>query len=154
MHPEAALIAPIANTPGSPHVQRTHLEERIRRWFSLLERFGLNCYGCCEPVDPRWHVVKGHSRLRRVSCSPWADYERMAEALGDRYIFSMKPNPAMLATPTINIDAMRARLRRDLAITRGCHMEIIMKDNHTIGRRPENVVEWCRLVREEVGIRE
>ena len=24
----------------------------------ILERFGLNCYGCCEPLDSRWHVVR------------------------------------------------------------------------------------------------
>lgn len=120
----------------------------------ILDRFGLNCYGCCEPIDPRWHVVKQHPRLRRVSCSPWADYEKMADNLGDRYIFSMKPNPAALALPAINTEAIRAQLRRNLAITRGCRVEIIMKDNHTIGGRPENVVEWCRIAREEVGSRE
>ncbi|MDP7287961.1 MAG: hypothetical protein QGH94_08205, partial [Phycisphaerae bacterium] len=31
----------------------------------ILERFGLNCYGCCEPLDNRWHVVKRFPRLRR-----------------------------------------------------------------------------------------
>ena len=25
---------------------------------TLLERFGLNCYGCCEPLDQRWDYVK------------------------------------------------------------------------------------------------
>ena len=44
----------------------------------ILERFGLNCYGCCEPLDTRWHVVKRHHNLRRVSCSPWADLDKMA----------------------------------------------------------------------------
>jgi len=28
-------------------------------------------------------------------------------------------------------------------------VEVIMKDNHTIGGRPQNVVEWCRIAREE-----
>ena len=34
-------------------------------------------------------------------------------------------------------------------MTRGCVVEIIMKDNHTIGSRPENVVQWCRIAKEE-----
>jgi hypothetical protein len=41
----------------------------------LLERFGLNCYGCCEPLDKRWHIVKQLPRLPRISVSPWADRE-------------------------------------------------------------------------------
>ena len=44
----------------------------------IMERFGLNCYGCCEPLHGRWHVVQRHPRLRRVSCSPWVNVEKMA----------------------------------------------------------------------------
>ena len=66
----------------------------------ILERFGLNCYGCCEPLDKRWHMVEKIPRLRRVSVSAWADWTKMAEMLGDRYIFSLKPSPADLAMPT------------------------------------------------------
>ena len=59
----------------------------------ILERFGLNCYGCCEPLDTRRRIVEKTPRLRRVSVSAWANVERMAEKLGDRYIFSWKPSP-------------------------------------------------------------
>jgi hypothetical protein len=114
-----------------------------------MERFGLTCYGCCEPLHSRWHVVKRHHGLRRVSCSPWADTEKMAGFLEDRYIYSMKPNPAAIATPLIDEEAIRAQLRHDLAATRGCRVEVIMKDNHTIGKNPTNPVRWCRIAREE-----
>ena len=84
----------------------------------IMERFGLNCYGCCEPLDKRWHVVKRFPRLRRISVSPWADVETMAEQLGSGYIFSYKPSPAELALPTIDEDRIRRGLRRVLDITR------------------------------------
>jgi hypothetical protein len=116
----------------------------------ILERFGLNCYGCCEPIDPRWETVSQHHNLRRISCSPWANYEKMAEYLGNRYIFSMKPNPVVLATPTIDQDKIRSEIRKNLEITKGCIIELIMKDNHTIGKCPENVVHWCRIAKEEI----
>ena len=115
----------------------------------IMDRFGLTCYGCCEPLHLRWPVVRRHHNLRRVSCSPWADLERMAKYLEDKYVLSMKPNPALLATPEINEAAIRQGLRRAFDVTRGCHVEAIMKDNHTIGRRPENVVRWCQIAREE-----
>ena len=116
----------------------------------IMDRFGLTCYGCCEPVNSRWDVIKKHHNLRRVSCSPWADYEKMAENLGDEYIFSMKVNPADIAVARPDWDRIRSQLRRNLEITTDCVVEIIMKDNHTIGDRPENVIEWCRIAREEM----
>jgi hypothetical protein len=115
----------------------------------LLERFGLNCYGCCEPLHQRWHVVKQFPRLRRVSVSPWADLAKMAEFLGDRYVYSMKPHPVALALPEIDEEGVRKGLREAFAITRGCRVEAVMKDNHTIGRNPDNVIRWTRIAKEE-----
>ena len=115
----------------------------------IMERFGLTCYGCCEPLHGRWQVVSRHHGLRRVSCSPWADLEKMADYLEDKYILSLKPNPAALALPEIDEQAIRSQLRKALDVTKGCVVELIMKDNHTIGKRPENVVKWCRIAQEE-----
>ena len=115
----------------------------------ILERFGLNCYGCCEPLDKRWHVVERFPRLRRISVSAWADVAKMAEMLGNRYIFSWKPSPTDLALPVFDEDAVRAKLRRMMQQTRDCRVEVIMKDNHTIGRDPQRVVRWVAVAREE-----
>lgn len=115
----------------------------------VLERFGLNCYGCCEPLDSRWNIVMQIPRLRRVSVSAWASVPRMAERLADAYIFSYKPNPAALATDTLDEERIRAGLRRAFAETRGCRVEVVMKDNHTIGGNPQNVIRWCQIAREE-----
>jgi hypothetical protein len=117
----------------------------------LLERFGLNCYGCCEPLDKRWDYVARIPRLRRISVSAWADVHDMAERLGNRYIFSWKPRPADLASPHFDEDAVRAYVRDCLRATRDCRVEVIMKDNHTIARDPRRVVRWVEIVREEIG---
>ena len=115
----------------------------------IMERFGLTCYGCCEPLHGRWNIVSRHHGLRRVSCSPWADLEKMADSLEDKFVLSLKPNPAALAVPEIDEQAIRSQLRKALETTKGCVVEVIMKDNHTIGKRPENVVKWCRIAQEE-----
>jgi len=115
----------------------------------LLARFGLNCYGCCEPLDERWPIVRRIPRLRRVSVSPWADRAFFAEQLGDRYILSMKPHPADLAMPAFDEDRIRSTLRHDFETTRACRVEAIMKDNHTIGNDPHRVVRWVQIAREE-----
>jgi hypothetical protein len=115
----------------------------------IQERFGLNCYGCCEPIDPRWEVVKNVPRLRRVSVSPWADRSKMAEYLGRNYVYSMKPSPTPLAAHAIEEGAVRTTLRDDLRKAKECQVEIMMKDNHTIGGNPENVINWTRIAKEE-----
>ena len=116
----------------------------------ILERFGLNCYGCCEPLDGRWEVVKKTPRLRRVSVSAWAEPERMAGYLGNRYIFSAKPNPAHLAPSSFDETPIRRDLRRIIEAARGCPLELIMKDNHTIANDPARVCRWVEIAREEI----
>ena len=115
----------------------------------ILERFGLNCYGCCEPLDSRWHTVRQIPNLRRVSVSPWADRAKMAELLGDRYIYSIKPSPTDLAMDTFDEDLVRAKLREDLRTTRDCRVEVIMKDTHTIRNDPQRVIRWVQIAHEE-----
>lgn len=116
---------------------------------TILERFGLVCYGCCEPVDNRWKIIRELANLRRVSVSPWANREKMAAALEDRYIYSLKPNPADLAMESFDPQQIRTGLRRDLKITHGCRLELVMKDNHTIRCEVRRVLEWVRIAREE-----
>ena len=115
----------------------------------LLEKFGLNCYGCCEPLDKRWQIVKQIPRLRRVSVSPWSDRARMAENLSDRYVFSFKPNPTDMATDFFDEARIRADLRHDMQITRGCCLEVIMKDVTTMLHDPRRATRWVEIALEE-----
>jgi hypothetical protein len=116
----------------------------------ITQRFGLNCYGCCEPLDQRWHIVKKIPRLRRVSVSPWANIEAMADNLKNNYVYSMKASPSPLADPSPNFENIRKELRLNLKKTKDCHVEIIMKDNHTLGHNPDNIVQWSQIAREEI----
>jgi hypothetical protein len=115
----------------------------------ILSRFGLNCYGCCEPLDKRWEYVKQIPRLRRVSVSPWSNRAFMAERLGAHYILSMKPNPADLARDSFHEEKVRAILREDMRTTRACRVEVIMKDNNTIRDDPRRVTRWIQIAKEE-----
>jgi hypothetical protein len=126
-------------------------EEFIYRYqLPVMQRFGLNCYGCCEPVDTRWHILKKIPNLRRLSVSAWADRVKMAEYLEDKYVYSWKPNPALLAVPHLQEDEARKYVRETLETSKGCILEIVMKDNHTIGKNPKNVINWVKVVREEI----
>jgi len=113
-----------------------------KRW---LERFGLNCYGCCEPLHNKIHLLRTIPRLRRISMSRWVDVAKGAEEIGSDYIFSYKPNPAVLAAEHWQPEVARAELRDVLEKTRGCVVELIMKDVSTCRGEPRRIWEWCEL---------
>jgi hypothetical protein len=118
----------------------------------ILEKFGLNCYGCCEGLDLRWEYLKKIPNLRRLSVSPWANEAKMAEQLGPDYIFSRKFNPALLAMADMDKDAVRKEIRKALGIAtaNNCVIELLMKDNNTLGNQPQNVIDWCMIARQEI----
>ncbi len=114
----------------------------------LLERFGLVCYGCCEPLDSRFDMLIDElPRLRRLSISPWCDRTLAAEKLGDRYIYSWKPNPSRICSPRADWDAAQQDIRQTLDIARGCNVEMVMKDTHTFHHDPTRPGRWCDLAR-------
>lgn len=117
----------------------------------LLDQAGLVAYGCCEPYTHKFDMLKRRvKRLRRVSVSPWCDVAKAAAALEDKYIFSWKPNPALLVG---RFDEARIRqaVRQTLQVARDCVLEIILKDTITVDREPQRVEAFIRIVREETG---
>jgi hypothetical protein len=118
----------------------------------ILERFGLNCYGCCEPLHLKLDLLTAKvPRMRRISISPWADKRVSAEKLGGDFIFSWKPNPAALAAVEFDTEWVRQDIREtvDIAREHGCVLEMIIKDTHTCNHQPWRFDEWCRIAMEE-----
>ncbi len=116
----------------------------------IMERFGLTCYGCCEPMDERFDIVREVKNLRRVSVSPWANRRIMAEKLGHSYIYSLKPSPSHLAMPHLDEELIGKDLDEILEIARDNCLELVMKDNHTLGNNPENIKTWVALARHRI----
>ncbi len=114
----------------------------------LMKRFGLICYGCCEPVDKRLDMLlRDVPNLRRVSISPWSDRKLAAEKLAGRAIFSWKPNPALVCTPKPDWDEVERVTRETVEIARGCCLEMVLKDTHTFCNDPDRVGKWVQTVR-------
>jgi len=117
----------------------------------IAERFGLNCYGCCEGYDTRWEYIKELPRLRRVSVSAWSDFSAVPDYLGKNYVASVKPSPAPLASKNMDEEFVRAECRRAAEQTKGGICEFLMKDNHTLGGNPGNITRWVEIMREEIA---
>jgi hypothetical protein len=117
---------------------------------AVVEKFGRCYYGCCEPVHSRWDSLKKIPNLRSVSVSPWCDEEFMAEALGRNYVYSRKPNPALISTEHFDEEAIREDLRKTLTIAKDCNVEVVMKDVHTLAGEPQRMARWVQIAHEVI----
>ncbi|MDP7348590.1 MAG: hypothetical protein QF735_10170, partial [Phycisphaeraceae bacterium] len=116
----------------------------------LMEKFGLNYYGCCEELEQRIDLVLKHvPHLRRVSVSPKADQRALAEKLGGRYVYCRKADPVPVCVE-FDEDLIRADIRHTLEAAGGSPLDIILKDTHTVQNEPSRLGRWVRIAREEV----
>lgn len=131
---------------ASPAMQEEFDVEYLR---PLAERCGLVYYGCCEPLHDRLDILKKIPNMRKIGVSSWADVRRSAEEIGGSYVYSRKPNPAMVAG-TVDEDAVRKETREtvEACLKYGCPYELVLKDISTVGGKPENLILWNKLVQE------
>ncbi len=118
----------------------------------VINQFGLAAYGCCEALHHKIHILKRNlPNLRKVSVTPWADVDAAVANIGDTLVFTHKPNPAVLAADRWDIDAVRKDFREFLAKTRGCIVEITLKDVSTMRNEPHRVFQWAQMASEETA---
>ncbi|MDH7570562.1 MAG: hypothetical protein QHJ73_13355 [Armatimonadota bacterium] len=126
----------------SPKMHEQFALQYERRW---LCNFGLNYYGCCEALHNKIHILESVPNLRKISISPRADAARAAEHVGGRYVLSLKPNPAIFAPDVWSPERARQELTELLEKTRGCVVEIVMKDVSTVRDDPRRAWEWVEI---------
>ncbi|MCL2810673.1 MAG: hypothetical protein FWD25_02150 [Clostridia bacterium] len=116
----------------------------------IFKRFGLVYYGCCEPLDQKLDIVTQIPNLRKVSMSPWTQAARGAEGLGNKFVFSSKPNPAYLAHGAFDEELIRNELHQIKAACdqHGCPLEFILKDISTVQYEPQRLFRWAEIAME------
>ena len=122
-----------------------HWEFALKHEMRWLERWGLTYYGCCEPLTIKMGILRRIPNLRKISMSPWVDAEKAAAELRDEYVYSCKPNPAILAEDDWRPEQARRELRSTLEKARGCRVEIIMKDISTVRYEPPRLWDWAAM---------
>ena len=130
----------------SPAMHEEFALQHEARWY---ERFGMNYYGCCEPLDDKVDICLKHiPRLRKISMSPWVDFDRAVRNVGDRLIFAWKPNPAIFAGDAWDPEWVRKDMREKLEKAKDCIVEIHLKDISTVRYKPQRLWEWARIASE------
>lgn len=138
-------------TSVSPEVTR---EFELPYISELASYFGGIYYGCCDRLDDRMDIVKQIPNLRKLSCSPWSKLEMFAEQVGPSITMSVKPNPAALASVSVDYDAIEKDLRNTVDVARhnNVNLEIILKDVSTVGYKPERLRKWSEIAARVVGM--
>lgn len=129
-----------------------HEEFDINYMKEIMEPFGLVYYGCCEPLDKKVDIVEKIPHLRKISITPWADVDNAAEVIGKRYVIANKPNPALVATATLDEDAVRQTIKRTLDACKrnGCSVDIVLKDISTVSHNVQNLIRFEQIAMELV----
>ena len=119
----------------------------------LFKRFGLLYYGCCDPLDGKIDQIRRIPNVRKISMSPWCNEESAASQMRGDYVFSRKPNPALLAWPEFSEKEIRDHVRSTVEICRqyGCPLELILKDISTLRYQPQRLWQWAAIAMETVG---
>jgi hypothetical protein len=119
----------------------------------IFKRFGLVYYGCCDPLDRKMEQVKRIPNVRKISMSPWVDEELGASQIKGDYVYSRKPNPALLAWPEFSENAVREHLQAtvDVCARHGCPLELILKDISTVKYEPQRLWRWAEIAMRVVG---
>ncbi len=124
-----------------------HEEFEMQYLRPLMDMCGLVYYGCCEPLERKIPLLKTVPNMRKIGVSPWADIESSAEQIKGNYVFARKPNPAQVA---VNLDAEAVEKEIEdtvkVCLRYGCPCEFVLKDISTVSCKPQNIIEWNRVV--------
>ena len=130
----------------SPEMHWEFALEHDLRW---LKRFGLTYYGCCEPLDTKAAILKRIPNLRKVSASGWVNVENAVNQLGDKFVLSRKPSPAIFVS--WDADEAKKQLSDFKKASTGCNVEFIMKDVSTLQYHPQRLWEWAEIAMKVVN---
>ncbi len=125
---------------------KMHAEFILQYEKRLLEPFALTGYGCCEDLTRKFDDVFTIPNIRRISIAPEADVDACAEKLGDKYIFSWKPQPVHLVGE-FDAEFIRSYIKHTLDVTKNCAVEMVLKDTHTCEHHPERFDQWTQIAR-------
>lgn len=128
-----------------------HKEFELDYMEKLFDQCGLVYYGCCEPLDNKISLLKQYKNMRKISVSPWANIRSCAEQIGNSYVYSRKPNPAMVAGQ-FDKQAVIAETEETIkaCMQHHCPYEFILKDISTTSYKLNNLVEWNKTVMETI----
>jgi hypothetical protein len=126
-----------------------HEEFLLRYQMPIMKLFGLVNYGCCESLHNKVALLRTIPNLRKILAGPIANVRKIVEEVGADYIVTWRPNPAVMVSGGFDPRRVRRLIRETLAMARGCHIEINLKELLTVQNDMGRLVKWARIATEE-----
>ena len=127
-----------------------HEEFLLNYQMPIMEKFGLVNYGCCETLDHKIDILRKIPNLRRICVGPTANLKNCADQIGKDYIVSWRPNPATMVSSGFDPDNIRKIIRQALKDSRGCSIEVMLKELMTVEGDLSRLFKWTEIANEEV----
>jgi len=110
-------------------------------------RFGIAQFGCCDPLHNRIEAIRTIPNVRKISVSAWAKIGKAAESIGPDFVYSRKPNPAVVAMDEFVPALVEKEFDEVLEVTRAndCPVEFTLKDISTARTDPVRLWQWCEI---------
>lgn len=124
-----------------------HDEFLLQYQLPIMKQFGLAAYGCCEDLTHKIGILRQVPNLRRIAVTPWADVRKCAEQIGRDFVLSWRPQPSAMITEGFDAGRVARIVREGLDASRGCIVDITLKDITSVAHQPENLKRWVDAVR-------
>lgn len=125
-----------------------HEEFMLNYQLPIMEKYGMVAYGCCEDLTRKIDILRKVPNLRRIGVSPWADVGKCAEQIQGDYVMSWRPNPSSTICNTWDPDLIRKTVKEAMEASRGCIVDITLKDVQTVRGEIWRFKEWVKIVRD------
>ncbi|HBQ64899.1 MAG TPA: hypothetical protein DD727_08305 [Clostridiales bacterium] len=118
----------------------------------IMNHYACVAYGCCENLTDKIIHLKKIKNLKQIAVTPWADPEACARQIGNQYIVSWRPNPALIISDSLDEGFVRKHVREHMKIFEryGCSININIKDVMRYGCK-ENLIKLNRVIMEEIS---
>jgi len=89
------------------------------------------------------------NNLRRIAVTPWANLEKCAAAITDKYVISWRPLPSEMVTNDFEADRVTGIVRNAKEIFERYNgvWEVNLKDFLSVGGEPGRLNLWVQAVR-------
>ncbi|MFH1022756.1 MAG: hypothetical protein V1809_05155 [Planctomycetota bacterium] len=110
-------------------------------------------YHGCENLDAKLPVISRLPNLRRHHVSPWSSVALAAKHFLGRVVLEVHAHPTRVIFQSSPED-MRKEIQGLIAAADGHPMSLNLSDIHSLNGKPETLITWARIAREEVEKRE
>ncbi len=110
----------------------------------ILQKYGLNHFGCCEDLTQKIERVLRLPNLRIFVCSFWTDLQKVVDACQGNYCIMWREGAA-LVTLSEDLPPIRQHMEEGMRILQGHPYQFVLREIETLHGHPHRLHDWARM---------